>query len=1504
MDSISLSPNATCGASFLPCHESHEAKVSVGDCVQVKSWWPDLSWCVCSLSGKEVFLPKKVFHQAPNLLSAKEPPFYIWPQDSLVELVEMEYHIVNRAVEGVKALVAFYAPNLSFENSRLLGESLHLLCASPAEILDGLLQSAKLGQDVRRYTNPLVKFIDSKCASWQHWSSIAEMRLQYLRTIHESNTIESYARLLPRLPSRRIKNYQSCLRVIQMENPNQTDIWENALSRCDRIFKLSHMYSSIEGLPLVVNPYEELHVDLAVRGRGGKSMRIWVLNYMLCLSASDNDAHLLCLPFVQCVLLEDDQFPFAVEMSYFETVYGLSFCSVEDRERFCAQFKSLHGESSEKWKRLRGRLQPLRECLEFLNVLCSSQVYHHVLLQAVIKNCHTCWYYLMVDELTSSSGTDEILQLVSELNQTLRSWVQTAKQSGIGKMFQVLESSRRRLWIMASITRLHDYANRLSHTLAWSVAPSFTYQGNDPQEWWNMSFGRVAKVQTGNFLNAMACTSLLEHQSSEARGKVLVRFRKVFAGDYVKQRHFLEYFHQRTFQEAFENIWKEDSVEQLGLKQQVESTVDGKEKAVAIVPELLRPLPKDSIAFVRNDAGKKILLGKGAFGAVRLAKWGEDFVAVKCTNSMSAQDRMDFEKEANVLQLLCHPNIVQFVGLSEDPFGVVLEYMDGGTLSAAIPKTNQSQKLHLLRQMCCGIAYLHEKKVAHLDLKPGNILLNKDYTVAKVADFGLARSLGASYFTAKTLASASTVAYTAPERGADTKTTSFFSFAALDSYSVGIIIWEVVSGRKPYTEGSNTQLSLLLNVTRGLRPDVNLLPEEFRSIISRCWESEPRNRPPVTLIELELKYLCELHSLPLEKETTSVPELFAGKGRIAPKEKVVKNNTSVIAPLMNLLAGLSSRYNQASRKRDLMYEWLEPRFKQYLKASLQDLMVGEKLNGNYIGSICTVEAGSTARGVDIGIADKDIILALNDEENHPVWYTINEGGAAVIRWKRDGETVPSRVIQLIAKAFYGTAAHVVQTQSQVSGFFFLKAVGTRGKVLTTWANEFGFEVDVLPAFVASDGSLLLLDTSTGLCTVNNARQSSLMLSSLESFYGHVLATVKLLKLVAKLEWNRDLPFQTWNSERRTRWKLPGSLLEAVIMTIVPSLEIEEWEDLTEVSKMRLCWTLLSEKLGECGVVSSPHTKENMISVFLQPDAADAKEALITWLSDIVGLDEEMLVERISSRLVEGTLRPAHIVGDAQEQKKVISELNALLQTLGVQGTQSPRVMVEVDIAFLFDCTGNMSKYLRALRENLPNMASQLEVHIPDVSLRFAFVGYRDVGDTIPLICFDFSDNVAALAEFIEMQAVSQGGGGDAAEDAFSGLKNVLQLDWSKNGSAIKQVIHVADAPGHGCRYHDFSDRTKEPHPWKTSQAKWDRFPDFDSNGEIGSALMQEMANKQIDFAFIHLSRYTEKMVRQLKHWYDSYSHTCGFRVLYLKSTPSDLVELVIHSIQETQSKKK
>jgi tetratricopeptide (TPR) repeat protein/predicted Ser/Thr protein kinase len=213
------------------------------------------------------------------------------------------------------------------------------------------------------------------------------------------------------------------------------------------------------------------------------------------------------------------------------------------------------------------------------------------------------------------------------------------------------------------------------------------------------------------------------------------------------------------------------------------------------------------------------------------------------SRDLSAERILD---EARAASILNHPNICTIYEVGEidgDPF-IVMEYVDGRSLSEVIPREGLPLKLVLEygQQIADALGFAHENGIVHRDIKSSNVIItNKNR--AKVLDFGLARRLpsaatGASISPHTTLNIAGTPAYMSPEalRGEP-------SSPASDVWSLGIVLYEMATGQRPYDRGTPFELaSDVLSATPIEIPDG--LPPALSTVISRCLSKQvgPRYR--------------------------------------------------------------------------------------------------------------------------------------------------------------------------------------------------------------------------------------------------------------------------------------------------------------------------------------------------------------------------------------------------------------------------------------------------------------------------------------------------------------------------------------------------------------------------------------------------------------------------------------------------------------------------------------
>ena len=212
-------------------------------------------------------------------------------------------------------------------------------------------------------------------------------------------------------------------------------------------------------------------------------------------------------------------------------------------------------------------------------------------------------------------------------------------------------------------------------------------------------------------------------------------------------------------------------------------------------------------------------LGEGGMGVVYKA---EDtklkrIVALKClpphlTANHEAQER--FEREAQAIAALNHPNIVTIyeIGEHERQIFTALEYVEGYSLKDKIALASSgangclplpiNEILDIAIQICNGLSKAHNVGIVHRDIKPGNILINRDGQV-KILDFGLAKLIGVSKLT-KESSTLGTVNYMSPEQVQGDETDH-----RTDIWSFGVVLYEMLTGQLPF-KGDYEQVVIYL----------------------------------------------------------------------------------------------------------------------------------------------------------------------------------------------------------------------------------------------------------------------------------------------------------------------------------------------------------------------------------------------------------------------------------------------------------------------------------------------------------------------------------------------------------------------------------------------------------------------------------------------------------------------------------------------------------------------
>ncbi|UZO26967.1 uncharacterized protein OCT59_019177 [Rhizophagus irregularis] len=249
-------------------------------------------------------------------------------------------------------------------------------------------------------------------------------------------------------------------------------------------------------------------------------------------------------------------------------------------------------------------------------------------------------------------------------------------------------------------------------------------------------------------------------------------------------------------------------------------------------------------------------VGVGAFGIVNRADWrsGNIKIALKILTNNSAINEINneknmenFIKELKLLRKVgYHPNINQFYGITKDlssnNYIMVLQYANQGNLreylSINFKSLQWSDKISMASEIACGLNYLHSTKIIHRNLHAKNILVHNGTPM-----IALTRGITAED-------SSSSVIYGMPAYVEPQcyKYDDYVRDEKSDTYSLGVLLWEITSGYPPFSRNSackDTDLTLYI-ANRYREKPINKTPKVYVDLYQRCWDNDPKLRPTIS----------------------------------------------------------------------------------------------------------------------------------------------------------------------------------------------------------------------------------------------------------------------------------------------------------------------------------------------------------------------------------------------------------------------------------------------------------------------------------------------------------------------------------------------------------------------------------------------------------------------------------------------------------------------------------
>lgn len=240
-------------------------------------------------------------------------------------------------------------------------------------------------------------------------------------------------------------------------------------------------------------------------------------------------------------------------------------------------------------------------------------------------------------------------------------------------------------------------------------------------------------------------------------------------------------------------------------------------------------------------------IGEGGMANVYLADDNilERKVAIKVLRGDLSNDEKfirRFKREALSVSNLSHPNIVEVydVGEEDGNYYIVMEYIEGKTLKQLLQKRGAltlTEVIDIMTQLTDGLSHAHEAYIIHRDIKPQNIMI-EDNGLVKITDFGIAMALNSTQLT-QTNSVMGSVHYLPPEQASGKGST-----VKSDIYSLGILMYELLTGSVPYKGDTAVEIALkhMKEKMPSIRKQNPTIPQSVENIVLKATAKNPKNR--------------------------------------------------------------------------------------------------------------------------------------------------------------------------------------------------------------------------------------------------------------------------------------------------------------------------------------------------------------------------------------------------------------------------------------------------------------------------------------------------------------------------------------------------------------------------------------------------------------------------------------------------------------------------------------